>query len=100
MIADRKRIRDNAFFTTLPIINNSYLSGVKVLFPAIEEQRAIASYLDTKCSEIDSLIVLKQQKIDCVVLDEQPAKNFAERNDDIKILPKEFTLEDYAFCIL
>ena len=64
MIADRKRIRDNAFFTTLPIINNSYLSGVKVLFPAIEEQRAIASYLDTKCSEIDSLIALKQAKID------------------------------------
>lgn len=64
MIAGRKRIRDNAFFTTLPIINNSYLSGVKVLFPAIEEQRAIASYLDTKCSEIDSLIALKQAKID------------------------------------
>lgn len=64
MIADRKRIRDNAFFTTLPIINNSYLSGVKTLLPPLSEQQSIASYLDTKCSEIDSLIALKRQKIE------------------------------------
>jgi type I restriction enzyme S subunit len=64
MIADRKRIRDNAFFTTLPIINNSYLSCVKTLLPPMEEQRTIAIFLDTKCSEIDSLISLKQQKIE------------------------------------
>lgn len=64
MIADRKRIRENAFFTTLPIINNSYLSGVKTLVPPLSEQHSIAAYLDTKCSEIDSLIALKQQKIE------------------------------------
>ena len=64
MIADRKRIRDNAFFTTLPIINNSYLSRVAVLYPPLSEQQQIASYLDTKCSEIDSLIAIKQQKIE------------------------------------
>lgn len=64
MIADRKRIRDNAFFTTLPIINNTYLSGVKTLLPPVEEQQAIASYLDCKCSEIDNLIEVKQQKIE------------------------------------
>lgn len=64
MIADRKRIRDNAFFTTLPIINNTYLSGVKTLLPSIDEQQEIASYLDSKCSEIDNLIAVKQQKIE------------------------------------
>lgn len=64
MIADRKRIRDNAFFTTLPIINNSYLSGIKTLWPPLSEQRSIATYLDTKCSEIDVLIATKQQKIE------------------------------------
>lgn len=63
MLADRKRIRDNAFFTTLPIINNGYLSSVKILLPPLSEQQSIASYLDTKCSEIDSLIAIKQQKI-------------------------------------
>lgn len=64
MIADRKRIRDNAFFTTLPIINNSYLSDVMMLFPPLEEQQQIADYLDNKCTEIDSLIAIKQQKIE------------------------------------
>lgn len=64
MIADRKRIRDNAFFTTLPIINNSYLSGIRTLFPPIPEQKQIADYLDNKCTEIDSLIAIKQQKIE------------------------------------
>ena len=64
MIADRKRIRENAFFTTLPIINNGYLSSVRTLLPPIEEQQSIASYLDTKCAEIDALIAIKQAKID------------------------------------
>lgn len=64
MIADRKRIRDNAFFTTLPIINNSYLSGIKTLQPPISEQHAITEYLDEKCSEIDRLIETKRQKIE------------------------------------
>lgn len=64
MIADRKRIRDNAFFTTLPIINNSYLSGIKILLPSLEEQTSIASFLDKKCNEIDELITAKQKKIE------------------------------------
>ena len=64
LLADRKRIRDNAFFTTLPIINNSYLSSIKILTPPLSEQQEIADYLDNKCSEIDSLIELKQQKIE------------------------------------
>ena len=64
LLADRKRIRDNAFFTTLPIINNSYLSSIKILTPPLSEQQEIADYLDKKCSEIDSLIELKQQKIE------------------------------------
>ena len=64
MLADRKRIRDNAFFTTLPIINNGYLSSVKILLPPLSEQQSIASYLDTKCAEIDALIAIKQAKIE------------------------------------
>ena len=32
--------------------------------PSIFEQQIIASYLDSKCSEIDNLIAVKQQKIE------------------------------------
>ena len=35
-----------------------------VALPSLGEQQSIASYLDTKCSEIDALIAIKQQKID------------------------------------
>lgn len=39
---------------------------IEIPVPPIEEQQAIADYLDTKCSEIDSLIALKQSKIEAL----------------------------------
>ena len=36
----------------------------KMPLPPLSEQHAIASYLDSKCSDIDRLIALKQQKIE------------------------------------
>ena len=45
-------------------MTQTILGNLKIAMPYISEQRAIASYLDTKCSEIDSLIALKQQKIE------------------------------------
>lgn len=47
----------------------------------------------------DAVQALKQGKIDCVVIDEQPALKFVEQNSGLKILDEEFTLEDYAFVI-
>lgn len=64
LIADKKRLKDNAFFTTLPIINNGYLSQNKVLCPPSSIQNEVVHYLDTKCTEIDNLISIKQQKIE------------------------------------
>lgn len=43
---------------------SSEFKQISVPYPSIEEQHKIASYLDTKCSEIDSLIAIKQAKID------------------------------------
>lgn len=47
----------------------------------------------------DAVQALKTGKLDCVIIDEQPAKAFVEKNDDLKILEEEFTLEDYAICV-
>ena len=47
----------------------------------------------------DAIQALKQGKIDCVVIDEQPAIKFVEQNTGIRILDEEFTLEDYAFVV-
>ena len=47
-----------------PSINTTDLLTISVVIPPIEEQQAIADYLDKKCAEIDSLIALKQSKIE------------------------------------
>ena len=50
--------------TTLPGMAQSSYYNMNIPVPPLPEQHAIATYLDTKCSEIDSLIAIKQQKIE------------------------------------
>ncbi|MCI8372071.1 MAG: ABC transporter permease subunit [Lachnospiraceae bacterium] len=47
----------------------------------------------------DAISSLKNGKIDCVVIDEEPAKQFVKRNQDLSILEEEFVTEEYAICI-
>lgn len=47
----------------------------------------------------DAVQALKQGKVDCVIIDEQPAKAFVEKNSDLKILDDVFADEEYAICI-
>ncbi len=47
----------------------------------------------------DAIQALKQEKADCVIIDEEPAKAFVARNSDLSILDEEFAIEDYAICI-
>ena len=47
-----------------PKLSQENLQAVKIPVPPLSEQQSIATYLDTKCSEIDSLIAIKQQKIE------------------------------------
>lgn len=47
----------------------------------------------------DAVMALKQGKVDCVIIDGQPAQKFVEKNDDLMILDEEFALEEYAICL-
>lgn len=38
-------------------------------------------------------------KVDCVVIDEQPAKSYVEANEGLKILDTAYVTEDYAACV-
>lgn len=49
---------------TIPTISQEKVNNMFVIFPPNIEQRQIADYLDTKCSDIDNLIAIKQQKIE------------------------------------
>lgn len=44
-------------------------------------------------------MALKQGKIDCVVIDSEPAKKFVEKNDDLEIVEDIFDKEEYAICL-
>ncbi len=47
----------------------------------------------------DAVLALKQGKLDCVVIDNEPAKAFVANNPDLKILEEPFADEDYAIAI-
>ena len=47
-----------------PSINDTALKMINIVMPPLPEQQSIADYLDQKCSEIDELISIKQQKIE------------------------------------
>lgn len=42
---------------------------------------------------------LKDGKVDCVVIDEQPALSFVEANEGLAILDTEYAVEDYAIAV-
>lgn len=47
----------------------------------------------------DAVQALKQGKIDCVIIDNQPALAFIANNDDLMILEEDFAVEDYAIAV-
>ena len=50
--------------TTINQLTKGMLSSMVGVLPSESEQQNIASYLDGKCSEIDNLIAVKQEKIE------------------------------------
>ena len=47
----------------------------------------------------DAIQALNQNKIDCVIIDEQPALSFVALNSNLAILEEEFAVEEYALCV-
>ena len=47
----------------------------------------------------DAVLALTQGKLDCVIIDNEPAKAFVAANEGLKILDDPFEVEDYAICI-
>lgn len=47
----------------------------------------------------DAVLALTQGKVDCVIIDSEPAKAFVAANEGLKILDEPFADEDYAICV-
>lgn len=41
---------------------------------------------------------LLADKVDCVIIDNEPAKSYVAANEGLKVLDTEYTVEDYAIC--
>lgn len=46
-----------------------------------------------------AIAALNNGQVDCVVIDNEPAKNFVKANEGLKILETEYAVEDYAAAI-
>ena len=47
----------------------------------------------------DAVQALVTGKVDCVIIDNEPAKAFVAANTGLKILETEYAIEDYAICV-
>lgn len=47
----------------------------------------------------DAVVALTQGKVDCVIIDNEPAKAFVAANKGLKILEEPFADEEYAICV-
>ncbi len=47
----------------------------------------------------DAVAALTSGKVDCVIIDNEPAKSFVAVNEGLVILDSEYAVEDYAICI-
>ncbi|MBP3410862.1 MAG: transporter substrate-binding domain-containing protein [Clostridia bacterium] len=47
----------------------------------------------------DAVLALTSGKVDCVVIDNEPAKNFVAANEGLKILDTEYITEEYAIAL-
>ena len=104
---------------------DSYATGVQVVIVTEDSDIASVDDLEGKligaqegttgwsyCSEDygDDMVIpytngatavqaLLDGKVDCVVIDQQPALSFVEANEGLKILETEYTVEDYAIAV-
>lgn len=47
----------------------------------------------------DAIMALTSDKVDCVVIDNEPAKVFVQNNEGLTILETEYVIEDYAIAV-
>ncbi len=66
---------------------------------ATEYEKNDGSTINRYSKGADAVAALKNGKIDCVIIDSEPAKSFVEANDGLKILDEPLSKEEYAICM-
>lgn len=55
--------------------------------------------MDRYSKGMDAVLALKDGKVDAVVIDSEPAKQFIAKTDGLVILEEEFAVEEYAIAV-
>lgn len=58
-----------------------------------------AEKVSTYSNGNDAVLALLSGSVDCVIIDNEPAKALVAANEGLKILETEYTNEDYAICV-
>lgn len=66
MFSSGQYIRETALYTIVPIINNQYLSSLKIVLPNRVVQETIVKYLDKRIGQINKMIVIKNKQIESI----------------------------------
>lgn len=66
IVQQMDKIKLDALSNVIPIINTSYLSNINIAVPPLQEQAAIADYLDDKTTKIDRIIAKKEQQLELI----------------------------------
>ncbi|MBR3968241.1 MAG: basic amino acid ABC transporter substrate-binding protein [Clostridia bacterium] len=48
---------------------------------------------------VEAVMALQNGQVDCVIIDNEPAKSFVAANEGLKILDTEYAVEDYAIAV-
>lgn len=63
------------------------------------EYEAEGSTVERYNKGADAIQALKQGKVDCVIIDINPAEAFVAKNSDLTILEEQLSAEEYAMCL-
>ena len=82
----------------------NHLIGVQIattgeLYATWDIQDAGLGEVKAYANGVDAVEALKNGKVDCVIIDNEPAKAFVANNEGLKILETAYAEEDYAIAI-
>lgn len=92
--------KDNQTITDFESLKNNKIGVVlgctgDIIATEIENEIDLKRFATTS----ECIIALKADKIDAVILDSEPAKNFVKKNPTLKLIDNDMAKEDYAIAM-
>lgn len=95
---------DSAITTVDDLFKGGYVIGVQMnttgdLYSTWDLEDEGLATIERYNKGADAVAALMSGKVDCVIIDNEPAKAFAAANEGLKILDTQYAIEDYAIAI-